>query len=230
MADSLNNPENTRSTGVNPRQGSRSSLGELCTRPLTDSMFTMDDVNDAEGETDEEEELGDSPTVKDSSLARTLSFPLPSTSGGHNLLGSSAPARHRIDDQLLHPALAGSAQPLLQGALPLHIPKSSSEAEALEALLSRAPENLRSQSVSHGFHYFSDGEEDPTEVPRPPTPGVLSDSELETSRREGDEEQGNVWRWGELPTTTTAPVLQVNLANISLILPASGSKLSYPLL
>ena len=150
---------------------------------MTDSMFTMDDVNDAEGETDEEEELGDSPTVRDSSLARTLSFPLPSTSAGHSLLGSSAPARHRIDDQLLHPALAGSAQPLLQSALPLHIPKSSSEAEALEALLSRAPENLRSQSVSHGFHYFSDGEEDSTEVPRPATPGVLSDSELETSRR-----------------------------------------------
>ena len=118
---------------------------------MTDSMFTMDDVNDAEGETDEEEELGDSPTVRDSSLARTLSFPLPSTSAGHNLLGSSAPARHRIDDQLLRPALTGSAQLLLQGALPLHIPKSSSEAEALEALLSRAPENLRSQSVSHGF-------------------------------------------------------------------------------
>ena len=150
---------------------------------MTDSMFTMDDVNDAEGETDEEEELGDSPTLRDSSLARTLSFPLPSTSAGHNLLGSSAPARHRIDDQLLHPAPTGSAQLLLQGALPLHIPKSSSEAEALEALLSRAPENLRSQSVSHGFHYFSDGEEDPTEVPRPATPGVLSDSELETSRR-----------------------------------------------
>ena len=150
---------------------------------MTDSMFTMDDVNDAEGETDEGEELGDSPTVRDSSLARTLSFPLPSTSAGHNLLGSSAPARHRIDDQLLRPALTGSAQLLLQGALPLHIPKSSSEAEALEALLSRAPENLRSQSVSHGFHFFSDGEEDPTEVPRPSTPGVLSDSELETSRR-----------------------------------------------
>ena len=146
-------------------------------------MFTMDDVNDAEGETDEGEDLGDSPTVRDSSLARTLSFPLPSTSAGHSILGSSAPARHRLDDQLLHPALVGSVQPLVQGALPLHIPKSSSEAEALEALLARAPENLRSQSVTHGFHYFSDGEEDPTQVPRPSTPGVLSDSELETSRR-----------------------------------------------
>jgi hypothetical protein len=152
---------------------------------MTDSMFTMDDVNDAEGETDEEEELGDSPTVRDTSLARTLSFPLPSTtSAEHNtLLGSSAPARHRIDDQFLHPVLTGSAQLLLQNALPLHIPKSSSEAEALEALLSRAPENLRSQSVTPGFHFFSDGEEDLLEVPRPSTPGVLSDSELETSRR-----------------------------------------------
>ena len=194
-------------TAIKCRQGSRSSLGELVTRP-TDSMFTMDDVNDAEGETDEEEELFDQPAAKDSSLARTLSYPLPSpaSSGGHSLLGSSAPARHRMDDQhlLQHPAL-----PQLQGALPLHIPKSSSEAEALEALLSRAPDNFRSQSVSHGFHYFSDGGEDLTEVPRPCTPGVLSDSELETSRREGEEEQGNVWRWGELPYTAPAPVHQV---------------------
>ena len=107
MAGNILLSKDEKQIRLNFRQGSRSSLGELVTRPMTDSMFTMDDVNDAEGETDEEEELGDSPTVRDSSLARTLSFPLPSTTSAEQktLLGSSAPARHRIDDQLLHPVL-----------------------------------------------------------------------------------------------------------------------------
>eukprot|EP00092_Neocalanus_flemingeri_P008276 GFUD01008922.1.p1 GENE.GFUD01008922.1~~GFUD01008922.1.p1 ORF type:complete len:834 (-),score=220.43 GFUD01008922.1:54-2555(-) len=92
------------------------------------------------------------------------------------------------------------------------IPKSSSEAEALKALIKESRhEVLRPMSVAAGFHYFSDGEIDnePSPLSSRPVSPMLSDSEYENQKRE--EEEQNVWRWGELPNTAN------NSMNVSLV-------------
>merc|ERR1719474_321244 len=149
----------------------------------------MDDVNDA----DQEDEIGGSEPecgTMSKSFIKTIDFPQSET----------ANSEYGIENSLI-----GSRVPL--------IPKSNSEAEALEALL--VPELFEAKSVSHGFHYFSDGESgsrgghsklDPPSSyhDRPSTPGILSDSELDNQT--GCEDQ-NVWRWGEVPNTSPSPVI-----------------------
>merc|ERR1719347_164147 len=160
----------------------------------TDDMFDMDDVNDA----DQEDEIGGSePECSINDVPKNVEFLKSQEFKRTDSTGS---------DQAIENTLIGSRVPL--------IPKSTSEAEALEALF--VPDTLRAKSVSPGFHYFSDGEggsrgghshSDPPVVPeRPSAPGILSDSELDNQKSCDDQ---NVWRWGELPNTTLTPVSPV---------------------
>jgi len=112
-------------------------------------------------------------------------------------LGSSAPPfpPSGYDEMItIENSLIGSRVPL--------IPKSSSEAKTLEALLNckdHSDEELhRPKSVSASFHYFTDTELEMQSTPlhtRPSSP-VTSDSEIEKAARE---EQSS-WKWGELPS------------------------------
>jgi len=183
------------------RRGSRSSLREILLETgSTDDMFDMDDVNDA----DQEDEIGGSePECGSSSVPKNLNL---------DFLKSIEKKRTESTNSELaiENSLIGSRVPL--------IPKSTSEAEALEAIfVETRPETFRPKSVSPGFHYFSDGEGgsrgghstlDPPsfQVDRPSTPGILSDSELDNQKSCDDQ---NVWRWGELPNTSPCPVTQV---------------------
>jgi len=196
----LNKKKRRRRQLRHQRRGSRTSLkgftmeAESLLEP-TDDMFDMDDVNDA----DQEDEIGGSEPECGSG-----SINVPKTL---NMEFLKSQEFKRTDstgsDQAIENTLIGSRVPL--------IPKSTSEAEALEALF--VPDTVRAKSVSPGFHYFSDGEGgsrgghshlDPQVFPeRPPTPGILSDSELDTQKSCEDQ---NVWRWGELPNTTPSPV------------------------
>ncbi|XP_023336375.1 phosphatidate phosphatase LPIN2 isoform X1 [Eurytemora carolleeae] len=123
-----------------------------------------------------------------------------------NPLGHSAPQT----SNLLHPSESSNTllgeeltieNSLIGSRVPL-VPKSSSEAEALEALWSCADpgsgsreEFRRPKSVTADFHYFSDTELD-EHISRRSCSPVTSDSEIE---RNGREEQTS-WRWGELPS------------------------------
>jgi len=177
----------------NRRGGSRSSLQEFLieTGSLAESrddLFDMDDVNDA----DQEDEMGGSePECGPSSLPKCLNLEFLKTieKARTNSIGNS---------------LIGARVPL--------IPKSTSEAEILDALCVEF-EPVETFKPSPGFHYFSDGEggtrgghstlDPPTfQLDRPSTPGFLSDSELDTQKSCEDQ---NVWKWGELPNTTPSP-------------------------
>jgi phosphatidate phosphatase LPIN len=120
-------------------------------------------------------------------------------------LGQSAPAPSCLHTSESSNTLLGEEltieNSLIGSRVPL-VPKSSSEAEALEALWSgtvpganMGEEFSRPKSVSSNFHYFSDTEDTPSSPLRPSSP-VSSDSEIE---RTGREEQTS-WRWGELPS------------------------------
>jgi len=198
----LNKKKRRRRQLRHQRRGSRTSLKEFTMESAsmlesTDDMFDMDDVNDA----DQEDEIGGSePECSINDVPKNVEF-LKSLELKRTDSVSS--------EQAIENSLIGSRVPL--------IPKSPSEAEALEALF--VPDTIRAKSVSPGFHYFSDGEGgsrgghshlDPPVVPeRPSTPGILSDSELDNQKSCDDQ---NVWRWGELPNTTLTPVSPVTHA------------------
>jgi len=197
----LNKKKRRRRQLRHQRRGSRTSLKEFVieTESLlesTDDMFDMDDVNDA----DQEDEMGGSePECGSSSVPKNLNMDFLKSIEFKRTESTSS-------DQAIENSLIGARVPL--------IPKSTSEAEALEALF--VPDAFRPKSVSPGFHYFSDGEGgsrgghshlDPPsfQLDRPSTPGILSDSELDT-QKSCDEQ--NVWRWGELPNTSPMPLTQ----------------------
>jgi len=194
----LNKKKRRRRQLRHQRRGSRTSLKEfvLETESLvesTDDMFDMDDVNDA----DQEDEMGGSePECGSSSVPKSLNLDFLKSIEFKRTESTSS-------DQVIENSLIGARVPL--------IPKSTSEAEALEALF--VPETFRPKSVSPGFHYFSDGEGgsrgghshlDPPafQIDRPSTPGILSDSEIDIQKTCDDQ---NVWRWGELPNTSPMP-------------------------
>lgn len=196
----LNKKKRRRRQLRHQRRGSRTSLKEFAleTQSLlesTDDMFDMDDVNDA----DQEDEIGGSePECGSIDVPKNLNLEFLKSIEFKRTESTSS------DVAIIENSLIGSRVPL--------IPKSTSEAEALEALFvpePEIPEPSRAKSVSPGFHYFSDGEGgsrgghshlDPPQFPdRPPSPGILSDSELDIQKTCDDQ---NVWRWGELPNTT----------------------------
>jgi len=208
------------------RKGSKTSLKEIIPESEQD-MFLMDDVNDAEDEKEKDETTPGSQS-RPSTLPRNLSLefadsfrigesstPINPSPPQLDPLGQSAPlasylqvesgmvrseSKGLLGDELsVENSLIGSRVPL--------VPKSSSEAEALEQLLNSSTnhgdlmigldERHRPKSVSASFHYFSDTELERQSTPlhsRPATP--TSDSEIE---RNGREEQTS-WRWGELPS------------------------------
>ena len=71
------------------------------------------------------------------------------------------------------------------------------------------PETVYVDTSAPTFHYFSDGEADRSDQPqRPGTPGVVSDSEIESqTMRQSDQPPmaAPSWRWGELPHTPVLP-------------------------
>jgi len=195
------------------RNGSKSSMKEVMSGSATGSdigdMFLMDDVNDA----DQEEEGDNDECILSSSVPRSFvnsnSFES-SLSLNRTEFKRTDSLATQSEDLILENSLIGSRVPL--------IPKSSSEAEALAALLDHEEDFLideeifRPKSVAAGFHYFSDGELGDTahSTPRPMTPGgVLSDSEFENNQRRTELEH-EVWRWGEVPNTsqTSASLVQ----------------------
>jgi len=175
-------------------RGSNASMKEnlLGTGSLVgskDDMFDMDDVNDA----DQEDEIGGSePECSSSPLPKLL-----------NLSNFELKRSESMNSKLtMENSLIGSR--FLQNC--------TVEAESLEEVfVINNHETLRPKSVSPGFHYFSDGEGgsrgghstlDPPkfQVERPSTPGILSDSEIDNQKTCDDQ---NVWRWGELPNTSS---------------------------
>jgi len=211
----LNIKKRRRKKQKHSRSGSKSSLKDVMSISATGSdigdMFLMDDVNDADQEDDDLDE-----SILSSSVPRNLdyssSFNISNDSNKVDLIRNDS-ITSQTEECLMENSLIGSRFPL--------IPKSSSEAEALAALLDQEEELkieqeiLRPKSVAAGFHYFSDGEfgGNQQSTPRPMTPGgILSDSEFENTQRRGEMEQ-EVWRWGEVPNTSqiTTPVAQINI-------------------
>jgi len=177
------------------RRGSSTSLQE--TGSLIDStndMFYMDDVNDA----DQEDEMGGSePECSYSSVPTLLNLSL---------------------FELKRSESMNSKLTLKNSLIRSFVPANCTiETESMETIFfENKPEIYRPKSVSPGFHYFSDGEGgsrgghstlDPPsfKVDRPSTPGILSDSELDNQKSCDDQ---NVWRWGELPNTSSCSIAQ----------------------
>jgi len=191
------------------RKGSKSSLREVL---IDNEMFEMDDVNDAE------DELGGSePEIGSASLPANidLEFLKERYSTIKPKLECMLP--NSSEDQILVPDIE-----VPDDVGELH-EEFAADARVL-AVAEESPEAIVTETVyvdtsAPNFHYFSDGEADRSgQPPRPGTPGVVSDSELESQSMRSDQPQMSApsWRWGELPHTPAlatpappAPLAQV---------------------
>lgn len=180
------------------RKGSKSSLREVL---LDSEMFEMDDVNDAE------DELGGSEPEMSSSVPANLDLEfhrklelrkaskpkleisvLP-TSEVDMMLEDAEIAVYSNENIALPETVIGNVQPAV------FVPE-------LEITEEQSPETVYVDTSAPTFHYYSDGEADKSGQPlRPPSPGVVSDSEIETR----SEQIGVGWKWGELPTPSHPP-------------------------
>jgi len=175
-----------RKKNQHSRTSSKTSLNEI----VVHDLFTMDDVNDA----DHEDEIG-GPETECKNITENLSYEF---ANAFDLTSSSGRKLKRTNSTISQ-GNDNSAETCLVGS---RVPKPSSEAEALvlEALLTEPNiEDKRSKSVTAEFHYFSDSEviQGSSQIVSRPDSPMLSDSEFENKKRE--EEQLNIWKWGELP-------------------------------
>ena len=161
------------------RKGSKSSLREVL---LDDEMFQMEDVNDAEDELGgSEPEIGTaSDLIFDSEFYQKLD---------------------KIRSE--KPKLAMSSLPVTSIGI-----DAEEETTQVDTIISVEPvlncpdiikETVYVDTSAPTFHYYSDGEDRSEQ--RPGTPGVFSDSELDSHNHS----EQNIWRWGELPNTSPAP-------------------------
>jgi len=175
------------------RKGSKCSLKEIL---LDDEMFPMDDVNDA----DQEDELGGSePEYGSESVALDLEFfkrleLKKSESCGVSKVVSVPESTAVVTNQNEETELSNTKVDSHGGKVGKEM--DGEVGQALEPM-----ETVYVDTSRPNFHYFSDGEEAPSasKPRRPPSPSILSDSELE--RAGPVSETDGVWRWGELPTT-----------------------------
>ena len=180
------------------RKGSKSSLREVL---IDNEMFEMDDVNDAE------DELGGSePEIGSASLPANIDLDF-------------LKERHLTIKPKLEKMLPNSSAD--QKLVPdIEAPDDGGEIEeqtftGTTVLVEDEPssESLVTETVyvdtsAPTFHYYSDGEADRSgQPPRPGTPGVVSDSELESQSLRSDQPPMSApsWRWGELPHTPALP-------------------------
>ena len=181
------------------RKGSKSSLREVL---LDNEMFEMDDVNDAE------DELGGSePEIGSGSLPNDidLEFYRKRSSLLKPKLESALP--NNSEDQKLVPDIN---VPEDEGDIEEDMTAGAGiTVEAEQPPETILPETVYVDTSAPTFHYFSDGEADRSDQPqRPGTPGVVSDSEIESqTMRQSDQPPmaAPSWRWGELPHTPVLP-------------------------
>jgi len=167
-----------RSQMKHARKGSKSSLREVL---LDNEMFEMDDVNDAEDELggSEPEDFYKKLEPK-TAIKPKLEFPPPVSS--HDTIDNEAKQVDKVDT--IVPDVEIEAGPVKE--------------EVNDG--AGVTETVYVDTSAPGFHYFSDGEADRSGIPeRPSSPGVVSDSEIDTQVR--TEQLGVGWRWGELPNT-----------------------------
>ena len=193
------------------RKGSKSSLREVL---LDNEMFEMDDVNDAEDELggSEPEDVGSAsmPANIDIEFYKKLDLKSSVKPKLETLLQSNS------SDQKIVPDVTNTDQEDLAATEAVFV-----EEEEEEVVV----ETVYVDTSAPTFHYFSDTEADRSgQPPRPPSPGVVSDSEVESQQR--TEQLGSSaalvtagvpsWRWGELPNTPSlappAPATPATLA------------------
>ena len=162
------------------RKGSKSSLREVL---LDDEMFQMEDVNDAE------DELGGSE---------------PEIGTASDLIFDSEFYQKLNKIRLEKPKLTMSSLPVTS----IGIDAEEDQDTQVDTIISVDPvlnvsdmmkETVYVDTSAPTFHYYSDGEDRSEQ--RPGTPGVFSDSELDSHNHT----EQNIWRWGELPNTSPAP-------------------------
>ena len=168
------------------RKGSKSSLREVL---LDNEMFEMDDVNDAEDELGgSEPEIGSAsvPANLDLEFYRRLDL---KTSLKPKLELPSSDVAHDTTDTVADNVNSGE-----------EVIVPDVENVMTDTLLTdEVTETVYVDTSAPTFHYYSDGET--SNLPaRPQSPGVVSDSELDTQIR-SDQQLGVGWRWGELPVT-----------------------------
>ena len=181
------------------RKGSKSSLREVL---IDNEMFEMDDVNDAEDELGgSEPEIGsaslpaniDLEFLKErySTMKPKLECVLPNSSADQKL----------VPDIEVSEDVGGIHEEVAADTIVL--------AEAEESPESIVTETVYVDTSAPTFHYYSDGEADRSGQPlRPGTPGVVSDSEIESQRSDQPPMSAPSWRWGELPHTPALPTPQ----------------------
>ena len=190
------------------RKGSKSSLREVL---IDNEMFEMDDVNDAE------DELGGSePEIGSASLPANIDLDFLKERYSTIKPKLECVLPNSSADQKLVPDIEVSEE---VGEIHEEIPAGATVlVEAEESPEAIVTETVYVDTSAPTFHYYSDGEADRSgQPPRPGTPGVVSDSELESQSLRSDQPPMSApsWRWGELPhtpalpTPTSAPLAQV---------------------
>ena len=176
------------------RKGSKSSLREVL---LDNEMFEMDDVNDAEDELGgSEPEIGSAsvPSNLDLEFYRKLDF---KSTLVKPKLESTVASNHTIEADIFV-----SEEVFVKTELEIVTDNILEDEELANMGVS---ETVYVDTSAPTFHYFSDGEADRSgQPPRPLTPGVLSDSEVDNFQRT-EPQMGMGWRWGELPNTPALP-------------------------
>ena len=157
------------------RKGSKSSLREVL---LDDEMFQMEDVNDAE------DELGGSE---------------PEIGTASDLIFDSEFYQKLDKFRLEKPKLTMSSLPVT--SIGIDIEEDTTQVDTIITVdrPDIIKETVYVDTSAPTFHYYSDGEDRSEQ--RPGTPGVFSDSELDSHNHS----EQNIWRWGELPNTSPAP-------------------------
>ena len=163
------------------RKGSKSSLREVL---LDDEMFQMEDVNDAEDELGgSEPEIG---TASDQFFDQEFYKKLKEIRAE-----KPKPAMSSLPVESIGIDYEADTTPIVEPIF--------SEDQKERNCPDIIAETVYVDTSAPTFHYYSDGE-DRTEQ-RPGTPGVFSDSELDSHNHS----EQNIWRWGELPNTSPAP-------------------------
>ena len=157
------------------RKGSKSSLREVL---LDDEMFQMEDVNDAE------DELGGSE---------------PEIGTASDLIFDSEFYQKLDKFRLEKPKLTMSSLPVT--SIGIDVEEDTTQVDTIITVdrPDIIKETVYVDTSAPTFHYYSDGEDRSEQ--RPGTPGVFSDSELDSHNHS----EQNIWRWGELPNTSPAP-------------------------